>query len=58
MVDLCSMIGEERRRFPSVRWRGRSWEEETSAVEDGALAVEEESLVVNVSFLSCFLNLS
>jgi len=52
------MIGEERRRFPSVRWRGRSWEEETSAVEDGALAVEEESLVVNVSFLSCFLNLS
>ncbi|QCE11942.1 hypothetical protein DEO72_LG10g3181 [Vigna unguiculata] len=51
MVDLCSVIGEEGRRFPSVRWRGRSWEEEASAVEDGALAVEEESLVVKPPLL-------
>jgi len=46
MVDLRSVIREEGRRFPSVRWRGRSWEEEASAVEDGALAVEDRALAV------------
>jgi len=60
VVDLRSVIGEERRRFASVRWRGRSWEEEASAVEDRALAVEDRALIFEwkVSFLSCFLYLS
>jgi len=31
------MIGEEGRRFPSVRWRGRSWKEKASAVLQNCL---------------------
>jgi len=37
VVDLRSVIGEEGRIFPSVRWRGRSWKEEASAVLQNCL---------------------
>jgi len=37
VVDLRSVIGEEGRRFPSVHWRGRSWQEEASAVLQNCL---------------------